>query len=453
MTARYKQVQTKNIMDVTIGLTQLKRKKLDDGTIPIYIRCTENRRSRYRSTGISVLKSEWNIRKKAVNSKHRNQEKLNIILDRKEREVKEIREDLYRKGKLTLDNLMDELTEDVDRRSVIDQATEYKKHLKNDDRYWEQRHFSVVINNLKAFLDETGKSDRLESLNSDWVEAFQDYLLNKVGNSNNTVRKKLQRLKGMTDWLIKNNDLRNDPFLKVEKVASKRTNSKTKLSFDQIKAIDNLSLEPGSRLWHVRNYFVYSFYNAGIRFGDLCCLKWKHLIDGRLVYKMNKTGQTKSIHQLEPMYRLLFRYVENLGRHVTLSEWEPENGYNVKRPAGIVDNLMKPVVFDYCRKHQEDFIFPLLERDYKDPLELRKRISSKNVQVNERLKTIAKKAGIQANISFHVSRHSFAHYALKGGMDLYAISKALGHSDLKVTQEYIKSFDEELLDKSMGQLF
>jgi lipoate synthase len=96
-------------MDVTIGLTQLKRKKLDDGTIPIYIRCTENRRSRYRSTGISVLKSEWNIRKKAVNSKHRNQEKLNIILDRKEREVKEIREDLYRKGKLTLDNLMEAL--------------------------------------------------------------------------------------------------------------------------------------------------------------------------------------------------------------------------------------------------------------------------------------------------------------------------------------------------------
>jgi len=75
------------------------------------------------------------------------------------------------------------------------------------------------------------------------------------------------------------------------------------------------------------------------------------------------------------------------------------------------------------------------------------------VIVNRHLKTIATKAGIQASVSFHVSRHSFANYALKKGMDLYAISKALGHSDLKVTEEYIKTFDEELLDQSMNQLF
>ncbi len=86
-------------------------------------------------------------------------------------------------------------------------------------------------------------------------------------------------------------------------------------------------------------------------------------------------------------------------------------------------------------------------------MELRKKISSKNVIANRYLKKIAQRAGIQASISFHVSRHSFAHYALKKGMDLYAISKALGHSDLKITETYLKSFDEELLDNSMNKLF
>ena len=62
-------------------------------------------------------------------------------------------------------------------------------------------------------------------------------------------------------------------------------------------------------------------------------------------------------------------------------------------------------------------------------------------------------AEIDANISFHVSRHSFANYANKKGMDLYSISKALAHSDLKTTQQYLDSFDEEKLDKSMNELF
>lgn len=73
--------------------------------------------------------------------------------------------------------------------------------------------------------------------------------------------------------------------------------------------------------------------------------------------------------------------------------------------------------------------------------------------VNRHLKSIAKMAGVQANVSFHCSRHSFANYALQKGMDLYSISKALAHSDLKITEEYLKSFDEELLDQSMDKLF
>jgi site-specific recombinase XerD len=218
----------------------------------------------------------------------------------------------------------------------------------------------------------------------------------------------------MIRWLIKTNEIKDDPFAKVDPVARTKTNQKTKLTFEQIEAIKNLQLKQGSDLWHVRNYFMYSFYNAGIRFGDLCCLTWENIIDGRLIYEMNKTGSRKSIQQMEPMRQILDLYRT-----------------------------------DDCT----GYIFPILQKDFTDPGELRKRISSNNVIVNRHLKAIAKKAGIQANISFHVSRHSFANYALKKGMDLYSISKALGHSDLKITEEYINSFDEELLDKSMDKLW
>jgi len=165
---------------------------------------------------------------------------------------------------------------------------------------------------------------------------------------------------------------------------------------------------------------------------------------------MNKTNQTKSINQLNPMYHILINYVENIGEYVTFSEC---HFVPPKNPIDPVDHCLKYVVIAHSKAYSGDYIFPILDERYSDPKELRKRISSKNVIVNRHLKTIATKAGIQASVSFHVSRHSFANYALKKGMDLYAISKALGHSDLKVTEEYIKTFDEELLDQSMNQLF
>lgn len=401
---------------VTIGLTQLKRKKRNDGTIPIYIRITEDRKSRYKSTGIAVKESEWLEKDKRVSSKHRRADHLNVKIKRQLREVEEIEERLYKEDRLSRDAIMAELSGDLDPRSIVQQAKEYKQHLQSEERYWAQRHFSVMINNLESFIEQRGKADKIGSLDADWIEDFQDYLLSDVGNSSSTVRKKLQRLKGMTDWLLKGGNINSDPFRTVEKVKREKINSKVKLSFDQIKAIENLSLEKGSRLWHVRNYFMYSFYNAGIRFGDLCTLKWSNLVDGRLKYGMGKTGRKKSIKQAPPMQQIL----------------------------------------DYYRtgnKDPESYIFPILERIYSDPMKLRKRISSKNVQANKRLKVIAEMAGIEANVSFHVSRHSFAHYALKKGMSLYAISKALGHSQLRVTEEYIKSFDEELLDEGMDQLF
>lgn len=443
-------------MGLTISLTQLKRKKKKDGTIPIYIRFTEDRKSRYRSTGIAVKKSEWNSNKKKVSlSKKRETEQIqkNIELEKQLDEIKSIKRDLYKRDALSMAAILNELSTDTDTRSILHQATEYRKTLNNSDKYWQHRHFGVIINNLDGFISKNGHSDRLDKLDSDWIEDFQTFLLNDVGNINNTVRKKIQRFKRLIKWLIKNGEIEDNPFTKAEIVKREKTDTKVKLSFQQIEAIKSLDLKKGSDLWHTRNYFMYSFYNAGIRFGDVCCLTWDNIVDGRLVYKMNKTGNDKSIQQMEPMYWLLFQYVDDLGKYISLSEWQPVDGFYLQKATNAIDDIIETVVNAYSNTHRKEYIFPILKKQYSDHNQLRKKISSKNVIVNRHLKTIATKAGVQASLSFHVSRHSFAHYALKKGMDLYAISKALGHSGLKITEEYIKSFDEELLDKSMNKLF
>jgi site-specific recombinase XerD len=67
---------------------------------------------------------------------------------------------------------------------------------------------------------------------------------------------------------------------------------------------------------------------------------------------------------------------------------------------------------------------------------------------------IAKLAGIDENISFHVSRHSFAQYAVsEKGLDVYELMQTLRHSKIETTQSYLKSLNEELADKAMKKVF
>lgn len=64
--------------------------------------------------------------------------------------------------------------------------------------------------------------------------------------------------------------------------------------------------------------------------------------------------------------------------------------------------------------------------------------------VNKRIKSIARKCGIEKPVSFHLSRHSFAVMALNYGMPIESVSKILGHTDIKTTQIYAKVTNTKL---------
>ena len=217
----------------------------------------------------------------------------------------------------------------------------------------------------------------------------------------------------MRDGVIKPEQ---DPFLTYERPGGKKPDRR-KLSLEEISQLEVAELEAGA--WHryARDAWVFSFYAGGMRFGDMCCLKVESVQNGRVEYRMLKTGTLVSV----PL---------------------PERARQILRPS--VEG-----------KEPGDFVFPFLRRgDDADPVRLRRRISSKNALANRYVKLAAERAGIEPDgLSMHVARHSYADFARSKSGNLYAISKTLGHSSLQITQAYLKSFDQDAVDQLADELW
>ena len=61
------------------------------------------------------------------------------------------------------------------------------------------------------------------------------------------------------------------------------------------------------------------------------------------------------------------------------------------------------------------------------------------------LKKAAKDVGVndQIRVSPHTCRHTFAHMQLKNGLDLYSLSRVMGHENVAITQRYLEGLEDK----------
>lgn len=68
-----------------------------------------------------------------------------------------------------------------------------------------------------------------------------------------------------------------------------------------------------------------------------------------------------------------------------------------------------------------------------------------NSYVNRLLKRIARLAGIEKRLSFHMARHTNATLLLYNGAHITTVQKLLGHKSVKTTEVYSNIMDMTLI--------
>ena len=391
--------------------TVFRKDKLNaKGEAPIHFRIIKNRKVNYVTSGIMMPESQWDFTKNKVKATHKNSARLNSFLSSKYTELQDqvLEFETINKG-LSTKELKDKIygKEPADFYAVTE---ELLLVYLQDKKIGTHDADKTMLGKIKDF--HKGKKLFFAEITPAFLSKLDTYLRVEFQNKTNTIHNTLKLIRKVFNYAIRQDyiDAGINPFLKY-KIKTEKTN-KTYLSEDELQAIVDLQLTPETRMELHRDMFVFAANTGGLRVSDTLLLKWNNFDGSHINFTIKKTSTQSAI----------------------------------KLPSKVLDIIEKYKI----QGKSSRFIFPMLPDDLNenDPRELDNAISSASAYINKNLKFIAKKAGIEKPLSFHISRHTWATRALRKGISIDKVSKLMGHAQIRETQIYAKIVSEEL-DKAM----
>ena len=399
-------------MNMSTVKVLLKMNKLNDkGSAPLYLRIIKDRKAKFISLGLLLKPSEWNEETGKVRKSHPNSARMNAMIAQRVADAEGVSVEMETKSK-TISSY--KIKEKILGLAPVDFFPFAEKHMKNLEKEGNIGTYLIyksVIEKIKKYCKN--KPLYFDDITVSFLQAYEGHLKSEYHNKQNTIHNNLKIIRKLINDAIRLDILtRNDnPFYKFQMKLEKTT--REYLTEDELKSLENLDLQEKSKIRLYRDMYVFAVYAGGLRISDLLLLKWSHFDGERVQIQMRKTKSMVTVKLPNKALEILFFYRK-------------------------VDNT------------PEHYVFPILSHleDYSDPKVLHYKLTTTTSGIDNKLKEIGKKAGIQKSFSFHTSRHTFATWALRKGIRIEYVSKLLGHSSISETQIYAKIVNEEL-DKAM----
>jgi integrase len=394
----------------TIKIMVRAEKIRKNGEVPLYIRMTVDRKSKYISLGHTIPLKTWDANKERVRKSHPNSARLNAFLADKKSEVAALALDVDQGKKKVGRNGMRDALSDGSGESFIDFAGEFLAKLEQNMRLGTLKNYRNTLTCFQTFLREVKRCEDLtfSRFTLELASEFKTYIEMDLGNSPNTIVNKFAGLKSIMS-AAREAGIVEQGFRPLAGLKTKgRKKKKSIPTRDEFTALEMADLKPNSMAYHARNMYLFCANMAGLRFGDAVSLRWANITSDRLQWQTRKTNKQRLV------------YIPQAARDI----------------------------LDYYRQPGDTpigFVFPFLRgHEFEDAAFIYRKISKLNSNCNASLKSAWRNAGVGNEYSFHTSRHYFATDSLRRGMRVEVLQHLLTHSSLNQTMEYAQIANEDM---------
>jgi integrase len=434
-----------------------KHNRKKDGTYPLALRITKNRKSSYIFIGQNIVEKDWDTSANKVKKSHPNATRLNNLLLKKMSEAqatllddeannenlstKQLQRKVKRKGSTTsfyqlaserirnkymkgtfsvakaelsmLHNIQEftNLNSMAPQQAVIDEIMQRRK----DRVSYGRKNGHTTLEDLKAFSKNSSLA--FEDIDTAFLTKFKTFCSSYLGQKTRTITNQLIFIRTVFNIALKENIItaKHYPFAGDKEKIRISSGNKIGLTKDEINKVETIELEKDSSIWHTKNVWLFSYYFAGVRIADVLELQWSNFIDGRLYYQMNKNEKPVSLKIPDKALEILKLY-------------EGEK-YSIG-----------------------DYVFPFLKKaNLKDKEDIFRKTRNATKLLNKYLKRLATQCGIEKNMSNHIARHSFGNIA-GDRINPLMLQKLYRHSNLKTTINYQGNFIHKDADDALDKV-
>ncbi|PYE80923.1 site-specific recombinase XerD [Winogradskyella epiphytica] len=389
----------------------LRTDKMDKaGESPLYIRIIKDRKTKFISLSLKLKPNEWDEDKQKVKKNHSNSTRLNAYISQKVADAKGEIADLERRNQSTTARKLKEAIKGKPLTNFFEYADNRCEKLKDTLAYSTYKNYKTYLNKFEKFVGH--RELMFEDITVTTLKDYASYCSSKLGNNNTTINFSLKILQIMFKEAQREDLIPLDlfPFSKFR--VKKEKSTKRYLTDEQLDTFIKLEVSNEHKAQIIKDMFIFSVFAGGLRFGDMIELKWKN-------YDKKNSKITKVIRKTNRQHSI------RIGQKA-------------------VDILNK---YTHKDQTQEDIIFPFANIDdaYFTDKEHRNLLLNRAIALsNMYLSKMGKKLELPFNLSFHISRHTFATRALNNGMRIEHVSKLMDHSDIGITQVYAKIISSEL---------
>ena len=406
------------IMSTTVSVVCYKWKQLANGEVPLMLRVAKDGRRTLKSLGISINPTHWDFDKNEPKSNCPNKELINKIILKTRLEFQErLLEKRANKEEFTASSLVNEEKDSIKAQTVEEFYLNLIAELKGKGQIGTSYAYQSSYRMLKNFNRGRKLNFTFSHIDANFCRRFEEWLRAK-GDKDTTISYQLRTLRATFNRAIEARVVSKEknPFVEYKLSHLNTKTMKRALSKSDIIRIihcDCSYCKPIREL--AQDLFVFSYLCGGISFVDIANLTPRNIVDNRLVYQRQKTHGGINLPLSSEAQQLIAKYA------------------------------------DY--QQGADYLFPILHcKRHITPMQKTNRVRKVCHQVNQELRALGKELGISAEVTTYVARHTFATVLKKSGVNIGIISQALGHQDLKTTQIYLDSFDNEQIDEAMKNL-